>query len=161
MNRTNLAFALLVVGSLAVGGAAAAAHVDDLRTLDAAGDVRERLSVNVERTAVEDERLLVRVTVHNPSGRTVNLRGASFRLARGDTLRVASGAGRRLDDNGTTVPAGGRLTARYAVSIAPDAVEDARDALDGGARLAVRLSLRLEDTPFDHVSESPVGGGET
>jgi len=160
VTHTNVAFALLVAGSLIVGGAAATGRMGELQTLDAADDVRERLSVTVERAAVTDDRLVVRATIHNPPDRTVQLRGASVRLARGERLRVASGAGRRLDDNGTTLPAGGRLTARYAVSLSPDGVEETREALERGARLTVRLSLRLGDTAFEYVSEEqPVGGG--
>lgn len=159
MNPTNVAFALLVVGSAAVGAAATAGHAADLRTLDVASDVTDQLSVSVDRAVVEDDRLVVRITIRNPSGTTVQLRGASFRVAQGRQLRVASGAGRRLDDNGTTLAADGQLTARYAVSLSADGAAAVEDALDSGARMAVVLSLRLDDTGFQHVSQDhPVGG---
>jgi len=162
VNRTNAAFALLVVGSVALGAVATVGHATELRTIDDATDVTDRLSVTVDRVAVEDERLVIRIAVENPSEHTVRVRGASFRVASGRQLRVASGAGQRLDDGGTTLAAGGRLTARYAVSLSSDQAEALEDALEGGVRMSVRLSLQLDDTRFEYVSQDhPTSGNES
>lgn len=150
------AFLAVLLVSLANGGATVANFTGNLQSIDAAAYVDNRIETDVSVSAVADRRVTLAVRISNPTGLAVRLDGAHVRIHNQTDKRLASGAGRRVDDRGDTIPAGGTLTATYDIRVSPEQRGSVRAALERGARVTVRLGLNLRETRFTVVRTSTV-----
>lgn len=148
MDRLQLAFVVLLVTSVSLGGATVVDFGTTLRNVDALEMVQQRISVTVTDVTLRDDSLAVTTRLGNPTRRTLQLTGAQFRIHNGTDERLGSGAGVRLDDNGSTLPAKGSLTVAYAVRLSDAQREKVKIALDHDASLAMNFAMQLGETSF-------------
>lgn len=146
----NLAFVGIVVAAAVVGGASAVSYGSELRTVDLITLVEGRLGSDVTALRLVDGELRFTVTIDNPTDHPLELRGSFIRVFQGEAAQLAYGAGQRLDDGPTRVPARGTLTARYAVSLSPSGADRLREAFRAGpVRVSVFHSLALRGRSFE------------
>lgn len=148
MDRLRFAFAALLVLSVSLAGATAVDEGNRLQAIDAVRVVEPRVAVDVTDVALGERSLAVSVWIRNPTRLRLELRGARFRLSNETNERLASGAGTRLDDAGSTVPADGSLRVTYAVGLPDDRREHVRGALERGATLSMNFAMHLGDANF-------------
>lgn len=156
MDRLRAAFVAVLLVSLANGGATVVDFAGNLRTIDAADYVTNRIDADVTGADVEDRRLTLTVRISNPTGLDVRLGGAHVRIHNESEKRIAASAGRRVDDGGNTVPAGGSLDATYEIGLSPGQRAPVRDALESDAKVTITLGLYLHDTRFTVARTSDV-----
>lgn len=156
MDRLRTAFLAVLLVSLANGGATVVNFAGNLQSIDAAAYVKSHIEADVSVATVTDDRVRLAVRISNPTGLAVRLDGAHVRIHNQTDKRLASGAGRRVDDRGDTIPAGGTLTATYDIRVSPEQRGSVRAALERGARVTVRLGLNLRETRFTVVRTSTV-----
>lgn len=150
------AFLAVLLVSLANGGATVANFAGTLQSIDATAYVENRIETDVSVSTVADRRVTLAVRISNPTGLDVHLDGAHIRIHNESDKRLASGAGRRVDDPVNTIPAGGNLTATYELRLSPGQRASVRAALERGARVTVRLGFHLRETRFTVVRTSTV-----
>jgi len=148
MDRLQVSFAVLLVVSLSLGGVTAADIGERFGELDSIGTVRSQVSTTVVDVSLEDDDLVVTARIDNPSSATLQHNGARIRLHNETNERLASGAGMRLDDNGSIVPPEGSLTMRYAVGLSDPQVPLVRSALADGATVSVSFGMTLGESDF-------------
>lgn len=148
MDRLRLAFSVLIVTSLSLGGLTAVDIGNSLRAIDAIDVVERQVSVSVTEVELRDDSFVVTTHIRNPTRQTLELRSARFRIYNGTNERLASGAGSRLDDNGSEIPAKGSLTATHSFTISSAQRENVRAALDEGASLSMNFGVAIGDTKF-------------
>ena len=161
MRRVNVVFVAVVVGTLLTGAVTAASFGTELRTIDTISLIEDQVRTDVEELRLVDEELRVTVELTNPTGYPLALEGTFVRVFEDGPTQLAFGAGIRLDDGPTTVPARGSLTASYAVRLSPegaDAVERAFEA--GPVRLTVFHSLALRGESFEIARTNVTVTGE-
>lgn len=158
MDRLRAAFVAVLLVSLANGGAAIADFGTNLQTIDAAGFVEDRIVVDATDVALRDGRVAVTVRVRNPTRLDLELVSGHFRIHNGSEARLASGAGERIEDGPTAVPAGESLTATYEIRLSPGQESQVEDALERDAKVTMRLALRLRDTTFTVVETADATG---
>jgi len=158
MDRLRASFVVLVLAALLLGGYTAVDTGGSLRAVSAAEMIEPRISAEATGVELREEAVVVTVRMENPTGADLEHAGARFRFHDESDRRLASGAGTRLDDNGSTLPAGGSLRVTYAVRVSESQREVLADALGRDARLSMNLAVSLGDTNFVVRADAEVGG---
>lgn len=130
MNTLRIAFVALLAVSLLLGGVTAADFGNNLNDAEKIGFIKSQLVVEPVDVAVEDDRFVATVRIENPTGLDVELRSAKLRVHTLADQRLASGAGTRLDDNGTSLAAGESLTVTYEIRLSETQREAVAAALE-------------------------------
>ncbi len=146
MDRLRLSFVVLLVTSLSLGGFTVVDFGSRLEDIDAVGSVEQRVSVAVTDVSIRDDSIAITTRLRNPTRRTLQLDGARFRIYNATDRRLASGAGIRLDDGGSTLPARGSLTVTYAVRMSDAQRDRVRATIDRDASVAMNFAMTLGDT---------------
>lgn len=161
MERLNAAFLAVVVVAAGVGAATAAGHGGELQARDLAAGVVGDVSVDVTNLTTSDGGLLATATVRNPTDHDLEVTGVVVRVHNRSERKLAYGnAERRAGD--TALPAGGSLTATYAVNVGPPGRPVLRAALAADdAAVTIKYSLRLRGvtTTVTATDRSPGGEG--
>lgn len=142
MERVNAVFLAAVLAAAGVGAAATAGYGGSLQARDASVDVVDAVEADVTSAAVRDGRLELTVTVTNPTDHDLAVTGAAVRVHNRTDRRLASGSAERLS-GGTDLPAGGSLTATYAVRVSPSNADALQAALAADAAVTIRHGVRL------------------
>lgn len=154
MERTNVAFLLVVGLSTVLGASVVAGFGSDLQDADTVSVVKDRLGTELVESSFEEESLVVSLQIHNPTGYDFRLTGSQFRAFNESDATIVRGAATRIDDGDDLLPARGTLTVRYQLSLSPSQERDLRRAIDAGdATLTGTHSFRLSDTQFSVVLE--------
>lgn len=156
MERTNVAFLLVVALSTVLGASVAAGFGSDLRAIDAVSVVQDRISTEITDAAIEDQRLQVTVRVHNPTRYDFRLSGSHFRVYNDTEPKLAYASGERVDDGDDLLGARNSLVLSYQIRLTPTQDRALQAALrKGDANLRGTHSLWLGDTQFS-VAVGPV-----
>ena len=164
MERTNVAFLLLVALSVLLGGNVAAGFGSDLQTVDTISVVQDQIETDVTDATVDDGALVVTVSLQNPTGYDFQLTGSHFRAFNDTELKLAYASGQRIDDGEDVLAARDSLDVRYRVPLTPAQAQKLETALaNGQPSLTGTHSLQLGDTKFtvmiDPVPLSTAGDG--
>lgn len=146
------AFVVLVVVSLALGGATALEFGDRLGDVDTATDVDGEIEVSVIDAGVRGDRFVVTIQVRNPTDTPVVLQNAGLRVHNDSDERIVAGPGRRLDDGRSRLSAGGAVEATYELSLSAADRRRVESALRRDARLSMNVGMRYRSTEFDVVA---------
>ncbi len=164
MNSREAVFVGLVAVSLVLGGVTALDFGDRLGDIDTATDIEGEMTVNLANAAVEDDRFVATVRIHNPTDSTVVLQNAGLRIHNDSVQRIAAGPGRRLDDGPSEVGPGDTVEATFGLRLSDDGQQRVQSALGRDARLSMNIGMRYRSTEFDVIaSDLPAAesGGET
>lgn len=161
MDRLRAAFLVVLVVSVSLGGLAVADFGDRLRTTSTLADVRPQVGVTATDAAVRDERVAVSFRIHNPTRFPLHVRGAKLRIHNGTERRIASSAGRRVDDNGSVVPPKGSLTVTYEIPVTDAARRNVRSALRDDAMVSVSFGMEYNGQQFSLTRADMALGGES
>lgn len=143
MDRLQLAFAIIFIASVSLGGVTAADFGTKLGNIDASDVVKERVSVTVTDVTLGDEALAVTTRLENPTAKSLQLQGAQFRIHNRTNARLASGAGTRVDDGDSTLPGKGSLTVTHEIRLSDAQRTQVANALERDARLSMSYALTL------------------
>lgn len=161
MDRVNVAFAVVVALSAILGGVATAERAEDLRSQRLLYESRDDLRATFSAVTVDDDELRVTVTFHNAAEYDFRVTGGYLVATNATTPKLAASAATRVDDDGSTLPADGTLTVRYALPLADDqrgAVERARRAGDLAFRLRVTVHLNDRTASVEFQGREGVTG---
>lgn len=146
MDGLRVAFVALLVVSVVLGGTTVLDFGDRLGAADTITVVERQVSVEVVDASLQDDRFTATVRFENPTGVDLRIRSARLRVYNDSDVEIASGAGTRLDDNGTALPGRGSLTATFRIQVTE--TERLRAALRRDARLSVTAGATLDDRQF-------------
>lgn len=159
MQRLNYAFLAVVLVAAAVGGATALQMREDIGAVNTVVTVEDRLDVAVTDATLTDRGLEVTARVRNPTDYRFRVAGGVVSSQNATGAGIATGAARRLDDNGDIVAPRGSLSVRLVLPLSTTDHQQLAAALPDGVDVTVAVSLYYDDVRFRVRGSGSVGGG--
>lgn len=157
MDRLEVTFVALLVLSLALGGFTTLDRGNYYSAIDASDRVSSQISVAVTDAELREETFVVTARLENPSSTDVRITGARMRVFNRTNRRIASGAGDRLDDGGSTLPADGSQTVTYSIRVSDSQHDVLERVLELDAGVSLTVAMRLGDAEFVVRTRAPIG----
>lgn len=155
MERLDVAFAVVVVATVVLGGVAAVQEADTMRAKRQSSELKGQLGASFSELSVNDDELRVTVTLRNPTEQAFAVRGGLLRAHNASTAKLTQGPAKRIDDGADRLPPGGSVTIRYAINLNPAQADDIRAAIAAGdLHVTIKQSMSLRGAEFTVVRTS-------
>ncbi len=159
MGRTDRAFVVVVIVSVALGTVSVAGFADSLAAQERALSLSDEITVTISNAELNEETLVLSVRIRNPTSADVTATGVFVNVADGES-RLAYGSATGFEP--MAVPANTVQKIRVSVPLTPEQAAHLRDALaEGQVTITARYGMVFDGISFVVRSEPTRIGGRS